>query len=597
MLKKLCFLTLLVWGIILLLVPTAFAQEGTIKLLALAERSDGKTKGIAADLDLRMEDGNSRVYLETFPLTKITTQISMRFAQQVACRELDIDCADKDFFFTIRALPGIVGGPSAGSAAAVLVAGLIADLELRNDTAITGTINSGGVIGPVGGIKDKLTAAADEGLQRVLIPKGTREFKDNATNKTIDLVDYGKELGMEVIEVSTLLEALHEYTGKDFPTVTGELTIEPRYQLTMKQVAQDLCNRTSEIKAILEQRRRPGYNTTEFEENAVNMTRRAQDAFAAGQHYSSASYCFRANVQLKRALALQRSWTENQLAKALLEIKGMAANYSREIDKRPVNTISDVQTYMAVKERLFEVEDTFLDIIKQLNETKENAELLAYAEERLFSAVTWTRFFNGEDKRFVVDSASLRDSCMSKISEAEERINYVRSFLPTSLDEARRELDKAYQDLSSTNYTLCLYKASKTKAEADVILSLIGVEETDLDELIDLKLGIAKDAVIKSQQKGIFPIIGYSYYEYAGSLRDFDKYSTLLFSEYALEFSNLDIYFAKRKPKEINIWAIVRPNLEWILLGIGIGLFLAVLYQIICRADGERRSRRRKLYK
>lgn len=583
----------LVWGIVLLLVPAAFAQEGTITLLALTERADGTTTGAVADLDLRIEPGSQRVYLETFPLTKITTQISMRFAQQVACKELDIDCSDRDFFFTIKALPGIVGGPSAGSAAAVLTASLIADLSLRNDTAITGTINSGGVIGPVGGIKEKIDAAANAGLKRVLIPHGTREFKENATNRTIDLVEYGRELGLEVIEVSTLLEALREYTGRDFHRVAGELVIEPRYQETMRQVALDLCNRTGEIRALLEERRRSNLsNTTELEQNAMNMSLRAQDAFGAGQYYASASYCFRSNVNYKRALALQRSWTPNQLAKALLEIRGMAVNVSREVDQRPISTITDLQTYMAVKERLFEVEDSFLDIVRELNDTKTNAERLAYAEERLFSAVTWARFFNGNDKKFIIDQESLRDSCMSKISEAEERINYVRSFLPESLGDARRELDKAYQDLSSGNYTLCLYKASKTKAEADVILNLIGVEEKDLNELIGLKLGIVRDQVIASQQKGIFPIIGYSYYEYASSLQDLDRYSALLFAEYALEFSNLDIYFPKLRPKKAGLWPIIQPHILWIGVGIFIGIFIAIVLQTATRAKDERKRGR-----
>ncbi len=584
----------LVWVLAAVLVPAVFAQEGSITLLALSERADGSQAGAVADLDVRIEPGKNRVFLETFPLTKITTQISMRFAQQVACKELDIDCSDKDFFFTIRALPGIVGGPSAGSAAAMLVGSLIANVQLRNDTAITGTINSGGVIGPVGGIKEKLEAAAKAGLTRMLIPRGTRELKDNTTNKSIDLVVYGSERGVEVIEVSTFLEALEQYTGKTFPRVTGELVIEPRYLTTMQEVAQDLCNRTTEIKELLDERRTNLSNTTELEQTAVNMSMRSREAMAAGQYYAAASFCFRSNVQYKRALALQRPWTEHQIAKALLEIKGMAVNISNQIDARPITTITDLQTYMAVKERVFEVEDTFLEIVSKLNETKQNAERLAYAEERLFSAVTWARFFNGDDKKFVIDTASLRDSCIAKISEAEERINYVRSFLPTSLGEARRELDKSYQDLSTNNFTLCLYKASKVKAEADVILGIIGVEENKLDNLIGLKLGIVKDTIVKSQQKGIFPIIGYSYYEYAQSLKSFDRYSTLLFSEYALEFSNLDLYFAKDKTRERKLWDVIEPHVPWIGVGILIGIFLMVLFETIARARDQKATKRRR---
>ena len=74
-------------------------------------------------LDVR--PGTERVLLETIPLTRVATQISMRFAQQVACKELQRDCSRQDFIYTITAQPGLVGGPSAGAAGAVLTVSLL----------------------------------------------------------------------------------------------------------------------------------------------------------------------------------------------------------------------------------------------------------------------------------------------------------------------------------------------------------------------------------------------------------------------------------------------------------------------------------------
>jgi uncharacterized protein len=579
----------LVWVMVLLLAPFVFAQSGSIKLLALAEDSNDKASGAVADLDLRIEPGKQRVFLETFPLTKITTQISMRFAQQVACKELDIDCSDKDFFFTIRALQGVVGGPSAGSAAAVLTASLIAGFPLRNDTAITGTINSGGIIGPVGGIKEKMEAAATSGIRRVLIPQGTRELNDS--NTTTDLFRYGEVLGIEVVEVATLLDALREYTGREFPNVTGELVIEPRYLETMRDVAIGLCNRTEAIKSSLEKHGKNITGIEELEREAVNMSSMASEAFDSGQYYASASFCFRGNVAYKRALAMQRNWTTKDVAAASFTLKRGMANFSRRTDSREISTITDLQTYMAVKERLADVDEIFLDIAANLNSTDDNIQRLAYAEERLFSAKTWARFFNNNDVKFMIDSASLKSSCMAKISESEERLNYVRSFLPDALGDARRELDSAYKDLESANYTICLYKASKTKAEADVILSLVGVEASRINDLIDLKLGIARNAIIRSQQKGIFPIIGYSYYEYAGSLKPIDKYSSLLFAEYALEFSNMDIYFARKKPVLLTVWQAVESRMLWVLGGIVLGILISIIVESVQEARIEMKKK------
>jgi uncharacterized protein len=581
---------LLVWlTVVALIVPFAFAQSGSIRLLAMADMGDS-TGGAVADLDLRVEPGKNRVYLETFPLTKITTQISMRFAQQVACRELDIDCSDKDFYFTIKALPGIVGGPSAGSAAAVLASSLIAGVELRDDTAITGTINSGGIIGPVGGLKEKITAASQSGIVKVLIPKGTSNLTDNTTNTTTDLVRYGGLIGIEVIEVSTLLDALEHFTGKNFTKAQPELKIEPAYHATMRQISIDLCNRTQKIKSSLENNR-AGKNTTDIELAALNMSLRAKDVFNSSQYYASASFCFRSNVEYKQSWALQKNWTKDEMSRALRSLKERLANYSEEIDAKNITTITALQTYMAVKERLVESEEALAGISPG-KESDDNPLSLAYAEERLFSAKTWARFFSANDPVSIVDQSSLKDSCISKISEADERISYVRSLLPDTLSESREELEKAYKDLSSGNYTLCLYKASKAKAEADVILGVVGVESSRIDELIDLKLSIVRNAIIRSQQKGIFPIIGYSYYEYAGSLKPIDKYSSLLFAEYALEFSNLDIYFPKEK-SGFSIWQHIKPHMLWILGGIIAGIIISMLAESLQEALEQMRKKRK----
>src|SRR3989338_3071045 len=228
----------------LLAVPAVSAGQGTIALLALIE-SDGNSTGTLASLDLETRSGAERVFLETVPLTKIATQISMRFAQQIACAELDKECTSTDFFYTIRATPGIVGGPSAGAAAAVLAAALLDSRTLDSSVGVTGTINSGGLIGPVGGLQQKIQAAAAGGLKKVLIPAGTAILKEDG--KTVSLVEYGKSVGIEVVEVSTLDDALQQFTGNGIVRAQTKFSIEPSYAALMKEIALDLCSRSSGI--------------------------------------------------------------------------------------------------------------------------------------------------------------------------------------------------------------------------------------------------------------------------------------------------------------------------------------------------------------
>ena len=61
-------------------------------------------------------------------------------------------------------------GPSAGVAMFMALASLFTGCTVRNDTAMTGEISLRGLVLPVGGIKEKVVAAAGAGIKRVMMP-------------------------------------------------------------------------------------------------------------------------------------------------------------------------------------------------------------------------------------------------------------------------------------------------------------------------------------------------------------------------------------------------------------------------------------------
>ncbi len=70
-------------------------------------------------------------------------------------------------------------GPSAGVAMFTALVSLLTGRTVRNDTAMTGEISLRGLVLPVGGIKEKVVAAASAGLARVLLPaRNRRDFDD-----------------------------------------------------------------------------------------------------------------------------------------------------------------------------------------------------------------------------------------------------------------------------------------------------------------------------------------------------------------------------------------------------------------------------------
>ena len=70
-------------------------------------------------------------------------------------------------------------GPSAGVAMYTALVSLLTDRTVRSDTAMTGEISLRGLVLPVGGIKEKVTAAARAGLAAVILPaRNRKDYED-----------------------------------------------------------------------------------------------------------------------------------------------------------------------------------------------------------------------------------------------------------------------------------------------------------------------------------------------------------------------------------------------------------------------------------
>ncbi|MBW3014189.1 hypothetical protein KY335_03005 [Candidatus Woesearchaeota archaeon] len=571
-----------------------------MKLLAVEEGPNG-TRGNLADLYLKKVEGTGNVYVATSPLTRIDTQISARYAKDVACETIDHDCIS-DFLYTIKAKSNLIGGPSAGAAIAILTIAELEKLELDEKVAITGTINSGGLIGPVGSLIKKIEAAKEGNITTVLIAKGSRYAENSSkqekeieimdiinitTDNSIDLVDFGKELNISVIEVSRLEEALSYFTHQTYEPETVELEIDPEYEDTMLMLANSLCNRSQLLKEVIIDKGKIEGNE-EIIESATNATEQAFKFIDNKNYYSAASFCFNANVRYRTILYRDlepRDFLDEaeEIAKVVLS----GDNYQ---------STRNLQTYIIVKQRLSERDKLVDDAVEIFREYKvgratlEDAQdLLAFARERLHSALAWSAFFKIGDKEDGISKEAMKDTCSKKLEEAQERFQYASIYYPIQQEETEKEIIRAMQDAENSNYELCIARATKAKAESDVILSVIGVKKEQLPIIIKEKLAVARNEIATQSS---FPIVAYSYYQYSKSLLEEENYySALLYAEYALEMSNLDVYF-KKPGFKIKFHEEYIMRLLALAAGIGIGISLfSLAYTIRHRKPKKTRKK------
>ncbi len=540
----------------LVLLPMSLAKSGHMTLLAVSNEEN--PKGSTADLFLEVQEGTGRVFIDSFPLSKLDTQISTRFGRQIACNFIEKDCSKFDFFYTIRADSTIVGGPSASAAITVLTVSVLEDLPLDESTSITGTINSGGIIGPVGGIESKIQAGSESGMKKVLIPKFTSLNQSNIS-------DYEDLYNIDVVEVSHLAEALTEMTGKNY-SLNGEVTASREYLRTMESIGKELCNRAETLSEKV-------YGD---EDNTSQLLIKGLKAINQSEYYSAASFCFGANINLRYEVLQSEKLSIDQIKQKIIETRSAVGDFQNHTDKKELNTITDLETYMVVKDRLHEADSRLEDALFELAQNNLNSSLknLAIGTERLNSAQSWSNFFGKDGKKFHINKEVLEQSCLNKISEVEERIQYIEIYVSTGTEEARRTVKESYSDYNEGNPELCLYKASIAKAKIDLILNSMALDSEKVDQVIEDRLEIVGSYISKQNKRDIFPMLSYSYYEYANSLKESDQYSALLYLEYALELGTLDIYFEK---KQIDL-----PNINWdIYLAYGSGLITGITVVLV----------------
>lgn len=552
-------------------------RTNTMTLLAVKETSQGMVGG-TAELTIEVREGSGRVFVETSPLTKIDTQVSTRFAKEIACNFLEIRCNNLDFIYTLKSDAPIIGGPSAGAAMSVITIATLKDVALDKKTAITGTINSGGLIGPVGGVKEKIDAAKAFGLKKVLVPAG-ETIKLEGTNVSLTPEEYGEHKGIDVKEVGTLNDAFFGFTGiKLKEDSLKDVEIDEEYTEIMKKVALNLCNRTEEIASVVELG-----NESKDVQLRINTSRRL---FERNDYYSAASQCFSANIKLNNIA--NKGISEDLLMSKLNVLKAKISDYDRNVSSRELKTIPELQTFMIVKERIGEAEEYYNRSVDALNnnESEEAVAFYAYSEERLNSAVTWSEFFNKKGKEINISRDVLKNSCQEKISEAEDRLQYVTALYPVSMNGIQKQIDNAKKEYENGEYAVCLNSASLAKADSDSIISSIGVEDDEaVKKVIAQKLKIAKENIIKEQERGFFPIAGYSYYEYSRNMMNESVFSSLIFSQYALELSSFDVYFEKNSQITIEKETTSDKGKYELVLVYAIGIITGVIlsYMVVMR--------------
>jgi ATP-dependent Lon protease len=107
----------------------------------------------------------------------------------------DFDNFDIHIHFPSGAIPK--DGPSAGVTVSLVIASVMAERPIRHDIAMTGEVTLRGKVLPVGGIKEKISAAYRGGIPKVFIP---RENKKDLKDLPVDILKKTKFIFIDAVD-------------------------------------------------------------------------------------------------------------------------------------------------------------------------------------------------------------------------------------------------------------------------------------------------------------------------------------------------------------------------------------------------------------
>ncbi len=282
------------------LVSSAYAvedQSNSVHMYIVAvSKVHGKLIGEYSLLNVtvvRSREGG-HVYVEGYPLHDLTFDGAAWLAAKVACSILGVNFYSYNYYFSISSQTFLIEGPSAGAAMTIGVISAILGEKPRKDVVITGMIMPGGIIGPVGGLSEKIYGAEEAGAKVFIVPLG---------QVTPELKERGLQLGIEVVGALTIYQALPYFIGKNVTLSGAEGSIAPLNQSYLKKS----CN--SSLPYIRKELERieaeEGGNVTfgtylrEWISEAENATREAAKYFAEGEYYTCLSKLFQANISIQ----------------------------------------------------------------------------------------------------------------------------------------------------------------------------------------------------------------------------------------------------------------------------------------------------------
>jgi|Deesub1362A_J573_1020465.scaffolds.fasta_scaffold00560_6 uncharacterized protein len=535
-------------------VKAQFVNETEVTVKAVAVTTGEQPAGVIINITAIITPGNGKIFVSTSPFTQIDMQGSAQLAALTACDVLGMDFLSYNFFYTIESGAPIVGGPSAGAVMTIATMAALKNLKINENVFMTGMIYPDGSIGPVGGIPQKLEAASKNQAEVFLIPEGQRNvvvheevverkgpfvFK-SIRAKTVDLIEMGNELGVDVVEVSNVENAFVYYTGYSLakPEVAINISI---YSDILKNLADKMKKDAMDLLKVAEQ-----YADSEELDNVMNTINMAKENYERENYYTSTSQYFSAKIEM-RYIVYRHTLTADNIDDEFRTVEE-EINYCLDCIRNYENMgVNSFQLIGAAEERIKKSEE-YLERAKTSRNFDTAIQNLAFARERIESAKAWLSLLKTIKEDIPLDKEQIKRRAQFYLSQAESLIIYASTIggSSTLIGLARESSELANKQIDDGFYAGAVTSAIDSIVKTSISIELIGLDETQIEEKIKVARVSAEEAL--SEVQFVTPILPAAYFEFAETMdNSFDK---LMYYKLSERLSEIMLIFAKENPEK-----------------------------------------------
>ncbi|MFP4401790.1 MAG: S16 family serine protease [Candidatus Nanoarchaeia archaeon] len=532
--------------------------ENTIPLLAVGENREGEiVSSSQIPLRLKIVEGDGNVFVNLNSFSELDTQISITNSHYTVCTLLQLNCNSFDFYYTFEDASLVLKGPSASTSIAALTYATLNFIEIDNSFALTGSLNTNGVIGVVGGIDEKVNLASNLNFETVYVPFNSvsSELRDEIESTSslsivedFDIISVLQDIFPE--EQESLMLPLEEFSTDDYTDV-------------MRFIGSELCEISQDYITQLE-----SYNTTNstLVENSNEQYNYSNQAFESGEFYSQGSFCYSANLGFKTYLNQQELESIDDIQYEIRQINTSIQSKKKKYDPivypQTLTTLNDIFVYLLVSDRIAQ-SSNFMESAQERIDTYENRSLndsvseeqlnslknqatqqLSFAQERFTTIEQWEEVFDSTSSQQTrLSHSRAREICQLYISQTQVSEQLLQQY---SIDVLSDEIDELSELLDDHPYR-CIYSGMDLKGRINTMF--LGAENSNQTlvntALEELQMIAMSRMEFKSQ--GEVPLIPYVSYEYSKSLQEIgNSQSAILYVNNALAFSELNILLSNQ---------------------------------------------------